>query len=262
MEYGICVRNIEEARIAEKAGYDFVEAQVVTLLPEEAEAAFEKVLSGYQALSIPVKACNVFLPGDLKIVGEVIDQKRIEKYVATALSRVKKLGADTVVFGSGNARSFSEDQFPREKAEEQIVKFLQTVADYADQTGITIVIEPLNTKESNIINSVAEGVDYVKKVNQSSVQVLADFYHMDEEKEALTEIIEHKDYLKHIHLADTGRFQPGTGQYPYEEFVRCVKEADYNGRVSIESSFENFTTEELKKSLDFLKAQFEGVSVK
>jgi len=256
MEFGVCVANIEEAKIAEEAGYDFVESTVVSLVPEEDEAAFQEVLNKYKELTIPVKACNVFLPGDLKIVGNNVDQERVEKYVETALNRVKELGADTVVFGSGDARTIPENEYPREKVEEQIIQFLDLVADEAERVGLTIVIEPLNKKESNIINSVAEGVKFAKQVNRSSIQVLADFYHMDEEQEPLVEIVKHKDYLKHIHLADTHRHQPGTGSYPYEEFVKCVKEANYQNRLSIESHWTDFNVDELQKSLQFLKEQF------
>lgn len=257
MEIGVCVGNIEEAKIAEEAGYDFVECTVVSLVPEESEEAFQKVLSEYQSLNIPVKACNVFLPGDLKIVGNNIDQGRVKKYVKTALDRVKELGAETVVFGSGDARTIPESDYPREKVEEQIIQFLHLAADEADRVGLTVVIEPLNKKESNIINSVTEGVKFAKKLNRPTIQVLADFYHMDEEQEPLTEIVKNKDYLKHIHLADTHRHQPGTGSYPYDEFVQCVKEANYTEKLSIESIWTDFNVEELQKSLTFIKEQFQ-----
>ncbi len=50
------------------------------------------------------------------------------------------------------------------------------IADYADPLGITIVIEPLNTTESNIINSVPEAIDFANKVNRKSIHALADFF--------------------------------------------------------------------------------------
>lgn len=84
------------------------------------------------------------------------------------------------------------DGFSREKGEEQIVQFLERVANYSDALGITIVIEPLNQKESNIINSVPEAVSIAKKVNRPSIQVLADFYHMDEENEPLEHLASEK----------------------------------------------------------------------
>src|SRR5690625_7425254 len=114
LEFGICVSNIEEAKIAEEAGYDFVESTVVSLVPEESEAAFQEVVKKYKELTIPVKACNVFLPGDLKIVGKNVDHKRVKKYVESALNRGKKLRVETVVFRRRDATTIGEYEYPRE----------------------------------------------------------------------------------------------------------------------------------------------------
>ncbi|KIL36044.1 hypothetical protein SD71_10440 [Cohnella kolymensis] len=255
MRFGCCVKDAREARVAEHAGYDFVECSVLSLHPEGEEAVFLEVLRSYQMLSIPVEACNLFLPKDLHLVGESLDHVRIKRYVAAALKRVKTIGADTIVFGSGYARNVPSG-FARIKAEEQIVEFLKIAADHAERLGLTIVIEPLNRKESNIINNVAEGVYFARKVNSRSIQVLADFYHMDEEYEPLSEIVKHKDYLKHIHLADTFRQQPGTGKYPYAEFSQCLKDANYNGRICIEAIWTTFDTSALTDSLHYLKSLF------
>ncbi|WP_163582115.1 TIM barrel protein [Gracilibacillus saliphilus] len=80
--------------------------------------------------------------------------------------------------------------------------------------GITIVIEPLNKKESNIITSVPETVALVEKVNRPSIQVLADLYHMMEENESLENIKTARSYLQYVHVADSGRMVPETGTYP------------------------------------------------
>lgn len=173
-----------------------------------------------------------------------------------ALYRLKEVGADTVVFGSGAARSIPVE-FPREKAERQIVDFLNIVADFAENLGITIVIEPLNKKESNIINSIPEAVEFAEKVNRKSIQVLADFYHMDEENETLSNIVAYKDYLQHIHLADTDRLAPGTGNYPYQKFTQCLKRATYNGNVSIECNWNDFE-KEIFKAKEYLEQTLRG----
>src|SRR5690606_15973185 len=122
--------------------------------------------------------------------------------------------------------------------------------------GITIVIEPLNKKESNIINSVLEAEEYAKKVNRKSIQVLADFYHMDEENEPLENIMTAKEFLKHIHVADTGRFAPGTGQYPYNPFVDSLQRAYLNGRVSIQCKW-NDLHKDLANFMKYIKEIFE-----
>lgn len=241
MRFGCCC-SIEQADIAHAASFDYIECTVVSLLPEATEAMVAPVLEKYQAAPLPVAACNVFLPGDLKVVGSDVDWPRVEHYVRTALRRVRLVGANMVVFGSGKARMVP-DAFARADAEAQLVDFLQLVGDVAQAHAMTVVIEPLNRKESNILNSVAEGVALAERVNRPAIRVLADFYHMDEEQEPLRALVDYKDWLAHIHVADTGRRAPGTGRYPYAEFVDLLDQAGYDGLVSIECRWEEFAAE-------------------
>jgi sugar phosphate isomerase/epimerase len=152
------------------------------------------------------------------------------------------VGGQVIVFGSGGARTIPED-FSRDAAIKQIIDFLHLVADAADGTGVTIAIEPLNRKESNVINSVAEAVEIAGQVGRPSIRVLADFYHMDEENEPLSHLVQYEDWIAHIHVADTGRHAPGTGQYPYETFAGQLQQAGYAGMVSVECRWIDFSAE-------------------
>jgi len=228
------------------------------LIPDEDDTKFAPVLEKYRASPIPVAAFNLFLPRDLKIVGPETDQARLEQYVNRALSRIQAIGAAVAVIGSGGSRSVPEG-FPRGQATEQIVRFLELVADAADQTDVTIAIEPLNRKESNIINSVAEGVAIARQVDRPSIRILADFYHMDEDDEPLDTLTANKDWLAHIHVADSGRLAPGTGTYPYAEFVDQLQQAGYQGMVSVECHWNDFEAES-RLSVEFLRRVFQGES--
>lgn len=250
MQIGCCC-TIEDAPIAKAAGFDFIECQVTSLLPEESDAAVADIIAQHQASPIPVAAFNVFLPRDLKIVGPTVDMPRIERYVDNALARVHAIGAKIVVFGSGAARDIPEG-FARSDARQQTISFLQHVAIPAEQYGITVVIEPLNSKESNTILNVAEGVDLASDVNRPSIRVLADFYHMDEENETLAHLTTYGEWLKHIHVADSGRGAPGTGDYPYTEFAARLRTIGYDGMVSIECRWQDFATQ-ARPAQEFLR---------
>jgi sugar phosphate isomerase/epimerase len=171
--------------------------------------------------------------------------------VDSALARVHQIGGEVVVFGSGAARAIP-DGFALREARRQTIRFLHRVADAAERHGVTVVIEPLNRKESNTILSVAEGVNLAAEVNRPSIKVLADFYHMDEEFEPLTHLTQYSDWLKHIHVADSGRGAPGSGQYPYTEFAERLHRAGYDGMVSIECRWRDFATE-ARPALEFLR---------
>lgn len=253
MRYGVCT-TIDNVDVVKQAEYDFIECTVVSLLPEKEGDHVRDMMRQYSESPLPVEAFNVFLPRDLKVVGDAVDEDRIKRYLETALERVKTIGAETVVFGSGGARTLPEG-FSRERGEAQILQFLDWVADYADDLGITIVIEPLNTKESNIITSVPEAVQYVKKVNRKSIRALADFYHMYAENEPLENIVVHQPYIEHIHISDSRR-APGMGDYPYDTFVDCIRRAGYDGRMSIECKWHDFQTE-VTEARHFLREKFD-----
>ncbi|TVY08022.1 sugar phosphate isomerase/epimerase family protein [Paenibacillus cremeus] len=240
MKLGACV-DIEQADIAFEAGYDYLECTVRSLKPEESDYAFRDTMTRFLESPLPVEAFNILLPGELKIVGEAVDYDRVKRYLEKALERVKRIGGETIVFGSGGARRLP-DGFSREKGNEQIVQFLHMIADYADPLDITIVIEPLYKKASNTMNVIPEAVEMARKVNRKSICVLADFFHMVEESDPLENIVKYKDYIRHIHTSDNYT-PPGKGEYPYPSFVDCIKRANYDGRISIECVWNDFAKE-------------------
>jgi sugar phosphate isomerase/epimerase len=250
MRIGCCC-NIEDAPIAHAAGFDFIECKVTSLSPEENGDAVSAILAQHKSAPLPVSAFNVFLPGNLKIVGPEVDSTRMSRYLDNALARVYDIGGEIVVFGSGVARAIPVG-FPAEEAQKQIIDFLHQVADRAEKTGVTVVIEPLNRKESNVIHTVADGVKIARKVNRPNIQVLADFYHMDEEAEPLAHLLEYAEWIKHIHVADTGRLAPGLGEYPYAQFAGYLRQTGYDGMVSIECRWHDFQAE-AGPALEFLR---------
>ncbi|MGN8646048.1 sugar phosphate isomerase/epimerase family protein [Gracilibacillus sp. HCP3S3_G5_1] len=252
MKIGCCA-SIEHMNLVAAAGFDFLECTVVSLVPEN-DADYEVIRKKYQASDLPIEVCNVFLPGHLKVTGNNVNETAMETYLSKAIPRVREVGADTIVFGSGGARSYPA-HFSKIKAEKQLVQFLHIAAKYAEEQDITIVIEPLNRKESNIINNVPEAVELAKKVNHPSIRVLADFYHMEEEQEPLQHIADAGSLLGHIHVADSDRLAPGTGRYPYEAFVNYLKEVNYRKRISVECDWMNFE-EEAVRSYRFFKKYF------
>jgi sugar phosphate isomerase/epimerase len=253
-EFGWCMQ-IEHAEELQKYGYDYIECAIASLMTQE-DDAFKKALPLYVNSPIPVKAWNVLFPGEIKVVGPEVNETIIKNYIAKAVNTMSQAGSSIFVFGSGRSRSIPEG-WERARAEEQILRLLHIIADELEGTNLTLAIEPLNTKESNIITSVAEGVHYAKQINRASIRVLADFYHMDEESEPLDTIYTHKDWLTHIHVADTGRLAPGTGQYPYESFIAQLKAAGYDGMISAECTLQD-RDKELPASLAFMKSQWAG----
>jgi len=251
MRFGCCV-GLDKAKIVQDAGYDYVELPVATVKPESPDAEFDEVREQIAELDILPEAWNCMLPRDLKVTGPEVDQYRLERYLRTAFERIEELSGEIVVFGSGGARNVPEG-FPMEEARQQIIEFVCLAGKIAGTHGITIAIEPLNSKESNIINSVAEGLEIVRAANHPFVKVLADLYHMDEEHEPLQHVVDAGSDLVHTHTADTGRLYPGSGNYPHREFFQALRAAGYDDRMSVECKFVDFEAE-CRKALEFLRS--------
>lgn len=247
-----CSVSIQELSYAEGSGFDFIELQTSSLFPEMDDFHFDLVLEKISKCSMPIKSFNAFIPTHIRITGSNADPAQYEAYVSTALRRMKALGGERVSFGSGHSRSCPAD-FSRETADRQIVRFLEYTADIADRHGIRVNVEALNRTECNMINSVLDAKRYVMEVNRPNVSLLADFYHMqmaNEPLERLAEIIDHLDY---VHVADTGRLYPGSGNYPFIKLIEMLREIGYRGPVSVECNWCH-PEKEIPESAFFLKS--------
>jgi sugar phosphate isomerase/epimerase len=252
MSIGMCLGHDQVAGLA--PGYDYLEMTVSgALSPLEDDAAFAPKLAALQAMpGPPIRAFNVFLPGSLRVTGPEVDWPALSTYVGRAVDRAFALGGEIIVFGSGGARRIP-DGFSRGKAWEQLVRFCSLCAQHLAGSGITLAIEPLNRNESNVINSYLEGVRLARDVNRPEVRVLADIYHFEMDGEPLEDIIHGADWLAHVHLADTGRLHPGSGEYPLARWFDILKFVGYQGMASVECRWGDDYAAQTAESLAFLR---------
>jgi sugar phosphate isomerase/epimerase len=232
--------SIANSGILAAAGYSFVEENVRGfLVPAEPEPVFVQKLQLIKESKLPVEASNSFLPANLKCVGPAPAHEEILKFGETACRRAQLAGIKTIVFGSGGARAIPEG-FSREEAKQQFITLCKQLAPVARRYDVVISLEPLNTKECNFINSVAEGGEIVQKVNHENFRLLADIYHMLMENESPSNILKYGDLLYHTHIAEkTGRSAPGVNNEDFKPYFKALKEVKYTGRMAIECTWKN-----------------------
>ena len=236
------------------AGCDFFEFGVGMLCPESPKFLFEGFKDLVADYPLRAECFNSFIPADLKVTGPDVDTVRLDNYLVNATERAAELGGEIIVFGSGGARGVPEG-FSRKRAHGQILEFLEAAANYAGEHGLVIAIEPLNRSETNVINSIAEAVQFADELGRPEVQVLVDFYHQMLEDETFDEIVRAGERIVHVHVADTDRLYPGSGKYDYGRFAKSLADAGYNKRVSVECNFRDFD-QEVPQSIQFLHEVF------
>lgn len=238
---GYCAA-LPEIDAVKAAGFDYVElrtSEIAALSDDD----YERLSKKLQLIGLPVPVTYLFIPANIKLTGPQTDKDQMN-YVRRALDRVSKLGARVVVFGSGTARQYPEG-FPKKEAFQQLVDFCQRLGPEALKRKITIAIEPLRKEESNIINSVAEGLDLVKAAHDPNIQLNVDFYHLEMEKEDPAILLQAKNYVAHVHIANPkGRVFPlHVEEYNYGPFFRYLRKIGYNKEISVEAQTKDFAKE-------------------
>ena len=117
------------------------------------------------------------------------------------------------------------------------VEGYREIASYAQETGDLILgIEPVNRFESHFINIAADAVRFIRDVGLPNVKVHLDTFHIIREEDDIPEtVVATGADLGYVHACENQRGIPGTGQVPWESFLRALKQVGYDGCVTIES---------------------------
>lgn len=255
IKVGYCT-GIANLAAARAAGFDYVELGTTEVATMD-EAAYERAVAAVAAAGLPTPVSNVFLPAALKVTGPAIDREAQLAYVRKAFDRMRRLGVEIIVFGSGGARRVP-DGFSHDAAFAQLVEFGRMIAPEAQQRGITVAVEPLRREECNIINSAAEGLRLVAAIGHPNFQQMIDFYHLASEKEDPAVVLEAGPRLRHLHVANpTGRVFPQVWtEFDYAPFFANLRRIGYGARISVEASTKALA-DEAPRAIALLRRAFE-----
>ena len=234
MKLGICTNKDFDA--VARAGYDYIETAFCLLVEQSADefAAYKKSILD---TGLKAETFNCFFRGDVALVGEKVDLKLIADFARKGMQRAAQLGGEVAVIGSGAARTIP-DSCNRKQAVEQFVSVLDLCAGIAGEYGMKIVVEPLNAKETNFVNTVAEGLELARMVNNPNVGGLVDFYHAHLSGESLEAVETAGDALFHAHLAraNADRDIPVTSQdlETCKRWAQALRTCGYDKRLSLE----------------------------
>ena len=232
-------------------GFDYIELSIrdLTALPEP---AFMQILKRIEASGIRCESCNNFFPARVRLTGPEASLPAAVAYATTIFERAAQLGASAIVFGSADAKNVPAG-YSHEDAWGQIVELLQALGPIAGNYGITIAIEPLNTRESNIVCTAKEGLKLAREVNHPNVQLLIDYYHLRQANEDPAIVLEAGSAIRHLHFAEPiERRFPLEPAAEYEIFFSNLRQIGYSGRCSIEAYSQDFVAD-AKRALDVMR---------
>lgn len=231
--------EIEKDSLFTSAGFEYLIDNAGRILSPKniSDEQFAGKLAMIKASKIKLMGVNVFMPGDMKLVGPAIDEPRILAHATTVFKRCNAAGIDMVVWGSGGARRVP-DGFDHATARNQFVDIARKVSAIAKEHKIMLAFESLNSTETNFINTAEQALQMVKDVDHPNFRLNIDFYHMLMENESPAIIEKAGKYVVHCELAEKeGRSAPGVHHQDFIPYFKAMKKIKYNGKVIIECNF-------------------------
>lgn len=113
---------------------------------------------------------------------------------------------------------------------------LRSVAQYAHERDVSLGVEAINRHETYLINLASQASKLVDSIGEPNVFVHLDTYHMNiEEKGFYHPIVAAGPRLQYVHLSESDRGTPGTGNVNWDDVFQGLAAIGYDGRLVMES---------------------------
>lgn len=163
------------------------------------------------------------------------DRAMLHDGLSGMLENAKKIGCTAFISGSGNMI----DGMSREAAFENMVETLKQLAPACEKEGVTLLLEPFNTRVDHpgyFLDDPALGIKTVKTVGSPSVKLLYDIYHMQiMSGNILAFVKDNLEHIGHFHIAGVpGRHEPAACELNYAFIVKSITAMGYRGGFGLE----------------------------
>ncbi len=247
-----------KCRYVLECGFDYTECGGM-MLAGMSDAELDYLEAEDKKSPLGLRAVNSIFSPKFKLADPGDNWEEIAAYIRRLVDVLARFGIRYAVFGSGAARSIPEG-VDRETGLANLRRMMNYFADYGEPRGVTLVIEPLRARETNVYQTVPVSDEEVKLINRPGVRLLADAFHMAEEGTPPEAVGNCEDRLLHCHMAEapdrTCPGQPTTGDITFNQrFAAALIKSGYTGGVSAECSYTDFG-KNVPEILNYMKTLF------
>jgi D-psicose/D-tagatose/L-ribulose 3-epimerase len=222
-------------RIA-RLGFDVFEACV----EDPAHVSAEGLRRACEPAGLGIAVCGAFGPDrNLSHADPAIREQGLE-YLRACIDLAAAVGAPDVIGPMYSAVGETELLAPddRERQRERAAAALREAAAYAGERGVGLALEPLNRFETDLVNTVEQGLELCERIGAGNVGLLLDTFHMNIEEKDLAAAVGAAGAagrLRHFHACENDRGTPGTGHVGWDAVLPALAATGFDGIVSVES---------------------------
>ncbi len=156
-------------------------------------------------------------------------------YVAKLAEFCADLGGKVMIFGSPGQRSSVD--IPTGEAVEHLTNGLRDTAEAIAAQDVQLLLEPLSSDQTDVINTLGEALAVVEAVNHPAVSTMFDFHNTADETRPLDELVHtYYEHIGHIQIQEMDGTYLGTGdaEAAYVAALRAFRDKGYDKWVSLE----------------------------
>jgi sugar phosphate isomerase/epimerase len=154
-------------------------------------------------------------------------------FIKSIIDTAGAFGASAII---GSMQGKAENGVSRETALGYLGEGVEECAEYAKQYGVPLIYEPLNRYETNLCNTVADGVALLEGLSTDNAVLLADLFHMNIEEVNVADALRAGGKrIGHTHFVDSNRRPAGGGHTDFAPIVDALKAIGYDGYACAEA---------------------------
>jgi D-psicose/D-tagatose/L-ribulose 3-epimerase len=162
------------------------------------------------------------------------------QYMEDLVDLAVSINAEVVAGPMYSAVGKARQQTPEEIAQkwEYGVDNMKIIAEYGAKKGIRFGVEPLNRFETDFINTIEQGVEYIHKIGYDNVGFLLDSFHMGIEESNMYEGIKlagTECKIFDFHASGNNRGTPGQDNTNWVVVRDALRAVEYDDFLLIES---------------------------
>jgi sugar phosphate isomerase/epimerase len=158
-------------------------------------------------------------------------RERAREFVAAMIDCAAEHNAPAII----GSMQQSAERIDRNAALQYFQEAIEELAPLAAAKNQILLIEPLNRYETNLINTVQQGLEFISSLKANNVRLLLDLFHMNIEEQNIPQVIRLAGpAVGHVHFADSNRRAVGFGHMEYRHIIQALRDINYSGYLSAE----------------------------
>jgi D-psicose/D-tagatose/L-ribulose 3-epimerase len=214
-----------------KCGYRLIE--LAYLRPEKFN--LDRLAKKAKSLDLDI-AVTMGLPLSADVASEdpaVV--KAGEETLANAVKAVRDIGGTKLggILYSAHTKYFA---LPTDRGRKNSIAAIAKTAEVAEKAGVELVLEIVNRFETNLLNTTAQGLEFIKATGSDYVSLHLDTFHMNiEEANPAAAIRLAGDKIGYFHIGESNRGFLGDGVINFDLAFDALLDIGYSRDITFES---------------------------